>query len=859
MKKIFSVLSLGVLLATGVSCVKESAAVFDPAAVTPPTIQSFTLTETELTASFTPAVFNQSFNTKIPVTHTFVLNAVGTKVMNTVVASTEDNNTLTVTASALSRVLTRLGYADGETVSVKLAIRATMKGVVDNGSGQGSVESRQTIDIDNFEIVLPKGSPYMEYTETSDWSVIGALSQYEIDWNNDLCMWSTPDGKRHVAAHVSLAADDEFKFRKGQDWAVNVGGDFAGLENAFSVTQDGPNIKVGKAGVYDLFYDENAQTVTIMEAFDPYPEFTESSDWSVIGTLSKHGIDWNGDLEMISDGSIHVALSVSLAASDEFKFRQNKDWAVNLGGDFSALDEEFSVSQDGPNIKVGAEGVYDLFVNPGALTAQVSPAAGAKVSTIISSGDDGPDEPVAVTGWNIIGLNGDWDNDIPATRNGNVWTAYITAEGDTEFKWRKDGGWDENYGGVMTALGEPFEAVAGGDNIKIGAGFYKVELDTENLTITVSDGGVWSLIGDFNGWAGDVDMTENDGVWTSPVTKISGGFKIRYNHAWDANVGGTLLALGEPFEAVPDGDNISVEEGSYIVTYDTKAGTITVDEAGWGLVGSFNGWGTSPDIILKEEGLFLVARNVSFQSGDEFKLRYNSSWDNNRGGLSIYGGPVKAVANGDNFVMPIDGTFDVYYRPDCEVIIINSAGSPILYWGVVGTPNGWSAPDLILYFDEHLNLVSDEFELSATDEIKLRMNEDWAENVGGTFVELGQPFSSVQDGPNIKVGRDAKVRIVYNPGQSQIMLEGEYTGEAPSLPENMYIIGEQFGGWAWTSDGVVDMIPVYGQAGQFWAIRNIEAGKGFKFCSVRDWNGDFYSLGDGDSGFTVADCNCFVA
>ena len=101
----------------------------------------------------------------------------------------------------------------------------------------------------------------------------------------------------------------------------------------------------------------------------------------VTGALPKHGISWDGDIPMITDGSNHLALGVSLGADDEFKFRQDAGWAVNLGGDFGGLDNDFAVTQDGPNIKVGVEGVYDLFVNPGAGTAKVVEASGAKASS----------------------------------------------------------------------------------------------------------------------------------------------------------------------------------------------------------------------------------------------------------------------------------------------------------------------------------------------------------------------------------------------------------------------------------------------------------------------------------------------
>lgn len=79
-----------------------------------------------------------------------------------------------------------------------------------------------------------------------------------------------------------------------------------------------------------------------------------------------------------------------------------------------------------------------------------------------------------------------------------------------------------------------------------------------------------------------------------------------------------------------------------------------------------------------------------------------------------------------------------------------------------------------------------------------------------------------------------------------------------SYPAEMYMIGADFGGWNWSSDGVAQMIPVHGFEGNFWCIRYITAGNGFKWCSKREWNGDFFSLGE-DIGFTTQDGNAFVA
>ena len=857
MKRIISIISAGVLVLLAASCVKEELVTFDASKATAPVLNSFQIGEKEITAEYTPGAFKQGFNDKIAPNHAFAIVKAGGKAFSKTLTTTDKDGVLSLKPANLAKALMTLGFAEGSTTDVELAVRATMQDPSKDNGINGFVDSQGTIAINGFEVVIPEvvGSPYAEYTEASNWSVIGSLEAYGISWDGDLNMWT--DGSNHVAAHVTLKAGDEFKFRQDQAWTVNLGGDFGSLDSEFSVTQDGPNIKVGADGVYDLFLNPGAGIAWISAAFDPYPDFTEASNWSVIGDMTIEGISWDGDIAMVTDGSSHIAFGVNLDDDDEFKFRQDKAWTVNLGGDFGGLDNEFAVSQDGPNIKVGAAGVYDLTVNPGAGTAKVSEASGMKISTVIGSDEPEP-EPEPVTGWNIIGLNGDWDNDILAAEDNGVWTAYITANDATEFKWRKDGGWDENYGGVMAALGEPFEAVAGGENIKIAAGFYKVVLDLNALTITVSDGNVWSLIGAFNEWAGDVDMVLTDGKWVSPVTKLEGEFKLRHNHAWTENLGGAFVAIGEPFEAVPDGSNINVESGNYIVTYDPEAGTITINETGWGLVGTINGWGNTPDIILKEDGLFLVAKNVALTENDEIKLRYKSDWGVNRGGRTAVGQAVKAVQDGPNIKPGVAGNYDVYYRPDSEVLFVLEAGSELTYWGVVGTINGWGAPDRIMYQDESGKYFYDDLEITATDEIKIRQNEDWGVNRGGTFAAFGEPFAVENNGANIKLGRDAKFSVVYDPEAETITLNGDYTGEAPSLPETMYIIGDGVGGWDWAGDYIVDMVPVNGKPGQFWAIRYIEAGKGFKFCAVKEWSGDFTGQGE-DTGYTVDSGNCFVA
>ena len=838
MKKILSILSTGLAILVAASCsVKEDITVMDPSLCTPPVVTASDVAEDGITVNFTPA----TLNVKAPVYHTLVMTSLKGSPVDVILNSIEKDGVLTLTPDALSRTLLTLGCQDGDVVSLEMVVRASPQQKM-TGKHAGYVDSDARISVNDFTVTIPKGSPYMNYTEMSEWSLIGAMSAYGINWDGDLNMWTDGNGN-HVAAHVTLKAGDEVKFRKDLAWTENRGGVIPALDTEFDVTPNGDNIVIDKDGVYDLYLYLDKGKAMVTAAYDPYPEFTEASNWSVIGDLTLHEINWNGDLAMISDGTWHVALGVKLDEDDEFKFRQDAAWTVNLGGTFEALDAEFPVVQNGDNIKVGAAGEYDIFVNPDAGTAKVSTASGAKVSSVVGGVE--PPTPETVTGWNIIGLNGDWDNDVLATQDGNVWTAFITAESETEFKWRKDGGWDENYGGTFVELGKPFEAVAGGDNIKVGAGFYKVELNLDDMTITVSNGQVWSLIGDFNEWAGDVDMTLTDGKWVSPVTKISGKFKIRENHGWDNNRGGVFVAVGEPFSAVAGGDDITVEEGNYVVTYDPEAETIVIDETGWGLVGTINGWGNTPDIILKEDGLFLVARNVALTDSDEIKIRYKSDWAENRGGRTAVGHAVKAIPGGDNIKPGVAGNYDVWYRPDSEVLFVMPAGTVLTYWGVVGTINGWGAPDRIMYEDENGQFVYEDLEVTATDEIKIRVKEDWAENRGGTFADLDRPFPVENGGPNIVVGRDATVTVTYDPSAETITLSGEYHGDAPEFPEYIYAIGGDTG-WS-------DVYPLHGKNGQYKGFGYLS--QEFKFRPNEDnWDGDWECVGEGQIGQGSDNC-----
>ena len=673
MKRILSILSAGVIAFLAASCAQEPLATFDPAKGTAPVLGTVEVGAKNVSVSYTPGEFKLGFNDKIAPTHSLALVGVDGKAVSKLISSKNDGSTLSATLVNISRALQFFGYADGDQVgSLDIVVRASIQDPSKDNGRNGYLDSDK-YTISGFTVTLPQGSPYQDYTQASTWSVIGALSSYEINWDGDLPM--TTNGKTFVAQGIKISKDDQFKFRKDAGWDTNFGAP--------------------------------------------------------------------GDVE---------------------------PFVVNLGSESPA-------AAGGKNLAVPEDGIYDLILDPDGQTFTVVETLGGGVSGKIGGNEPGP-EPVVVTGWNVIGANGDWDNDIIASEKDGVWTAYINAPEATNFKWRKDAGWDENYGGVMVALGRPFEAVPGGDNINIEAGFWKTVLDLSDEaapTITVEKGDVFGLIGVNGDWDHDIWMTETDGKWVSPATQMEGGFKIRRNAAWDENYGGVMAAVGEAFEAVPGGDNINVEAGEYIVTFDPAAKTITVDAAmpsnTWSVIGVNGDWDNDHFMTEVAPGIW-ISEMLSVES-EGWKVRFNHGWDVNRGGATpeAVGQFVEGIPGGDN--INLTGNFKVVYNA-----LNGTVGT--LGYGVTGSiaarpAVNWNN-DIPMHLAADGKWYSVPVPLAEGDQIKIRFGGDWAENFGGACAGADEAFEAVAGGDNISAPAEGTYMVVYDPEAGTITLSTNYWG-----------------------------------------------------------------------------------
>ena len=296
----------------------------------------------------------------------------------------------------------------------------------------------------------------------------------------------------------------------------------------------------------------------------------------------------------------------------------------------------------------------------------------------------------------IIGLNGDWENDIVMeySKNKQRFYADIDVAAATEMKFRMDADWGVNFGGDIKALSN------GGDNIKVEPGKFRVYFDMNNLdavtctfdekmygqeenvdtppadddTPVVENKG-WGIVGTINEWGGagaDVDMKVGAGWLVAAGVELPEGseIKFRLDGGWDVNFGGTFAADTE-VALVAGGDNFKPAAGTYDIYLNPDIPAAYFMTAGaeapatpqtWGIVGTTNNWGGDDldmGLALDEEGKYWVRKGVALPDGGEIKFRFAHGWDVNFGGAFAVDAAVELAAGGDN-MKTVAGTYDIY-------------------------------------------------------------------------------------------------------------------------------------------------------------------------------------------------------
>ena len=392
----------------------------------------------------------------------------------------------------------------------------------------------------------------------------------------------------------------------------------------------------------------------------------------------------------------------------------------------------------------------------------------------------------------IIGLNGDWDNDIVMEYN-PVWTRFyvdIEATDATEMKFRADAAWDLNWG---------VDCAQGGGNIAVAAGKYRVyfnpvsgliELSAskygteEDLTGGGNNGGEtpepegpvtepdrWGVVGTLTGWGGEADLYmsevgDNLFVRTNVTLTDEDQFKVRFNNDWGINAGAAgdvepfAVTVGEELVLVGGGKNLSAPAGTYDIYFNV------VDYKMWVM----NAGDTPGGVEVKTYKLYADVRAAGWNSCNLY------SW----GDLGEFAGgwPGSAMtAEGDYYVWALDASAngktinvvlnngegsqsvdikDIVINDDIFITLTNDEGGKWNYtlngeapvepekpavttYGLIGDFNSWGE-DVDLVDRGNGWYVTEGLSISAEGKLLIRLNDAWDEKFGndGSKLVIGE-------------------------------------------------------------------------------------------------------------------------
>ena len=287
-----------------------------------------------------------------------------------------------------------------------------------------------------------------------EWAVYGTIGGGASD--QDLAMEDQSEQLVWKRGGIPYHFGETFQFRMTGNDAV-----ILGLDNGLTQNPDGTYTgALVKGGDKVAFPIEGFWDVTLdLEHWTMTAELVGRYQWTMVGTIN--GGSWDQDVDLGDMGRqlVWENTKVPFHKGEEFKFRREKNNAVNLGIDGELVPVEgvenqyvANLKQDGGNITLPAEGYWTLRLDVEAATltatlTDVFPRAGVIWES------DGTGGPVSWSSQYRIGLDGkDGGGECIATLPPDVWnklltqTCYLVVEATNPQIRITTGWWGAQYG-----------------------------------------------------------------------------------------------------------------------------------------------------------------------------------------------------------------------------------------------------------------------------------------------------------------------------------------------------------------------------------------------------------------------------
>lgn len=193
------------------------------------------------------------------------------------------------------------------------------------------------------------------------WAVVGSFTN---NWDVNAAIGMEAIEGYYVARGVKIAATDSFKFAKDGTLQNSLGGNGKAAERDYKypIAKYGSDIRVKKAGVYDLYLNEAADTYYVMSEgktpAEANEEIAQGEDiWYVTGL---------GETQRMRKSGIFQSITSVELDEDGFKlYHSLNNLTYGAAEDSTAeIGEEIAVSSDAEaSIKVEAESnkLYDIY------------------------------------------------------------------------------------------------------------------------------------------------------------------------------------------------------------------------------------------------------------------------------------------------------------------------------------------------------------------------------------------------------------------------------------------------------------------------------------------------------------------
>ena len=336
--------------------------------------------------------------------------------------------------------------------------------------------------------------------------------------------------------------------------------------------------------------------------------------------------------------------------------------------------------------------------------------------------------------------------------------------------------------------------------------YYFFVFDTNAMTLTKKYAfHNVGIVGDFNSWnAADADMkmTYNKyyhRFYIDHTFDTDAKLKFTCDDAWDTNWGVDCAGGGADIDVAAGSYRIYLDLNKESYEFNTKmfgqeepgGGNTPEPEPepayeGWGIIGVGGDWET--DIAMTEsDGVWTGYATLA--ATDEWKIRKDAAWDENRGAEGdspvtvTLDTPLAVVNNGQNLAVPADGFYKVVYDSNAETITVSDGE----VWSIIGAVGGtnWDT-DFYMTKQGDGTWLYEGLAVAEGDQFKIRYNNGWDVNRGAAdgdepgSMTVGNPLAVANGGKNLTAPAGT-YNVIYNPTEETILIQAY-------IPSNLWSI-----------------------------------------------------------------------